>query len=88
MQVKVVGFTSPFNWSKGDRKGQGMRVNVLRVPFSYENNVTGLVADSIYLDSSMFNLIPDGSFVLNTDYIFDYSSDGRRSYLSAISVVK
>lgn len=88
MQAKVVGYTDSFTWNKNDRSGSGMRVNIVRHPMPYENGVHGLVCDSIYLDASQFSLLPDGGFTLNSDYEFCYSSDGRRSYLSEIKLIK
>lgn len=84
MECLVVGYSDSFKWSKNGRDGEGMRVNITRKPMPYERGVNGLVTDSIYLDSSMFSLIPDCRFDLNKKYDFVYSSDGRRSFLSEI----
>lgn len=88
MRVKVIGYSNTFSWSKNGRSGEGMRVYIIRSPFPYESGISGHVADAIFLSSDYFKLIPKGIFEVGSDYDFNYSSDGRRSFLSDISLVK
>lgn len=85
MIIKVLGVSKEI--SSRDGSWHGRFVHYCRKPFDFESGHDGMVVDTFSIGSSNYNLIPDGSLVIGSQYEVIRERVGNRDVLQSIKKI-